>query len=117
MDIQFRTYPILSPLRGYIQKIWVFESSNKLNVAGTHRIALVGMSDSPSIVDAEKNAPVGIAGVEFSPMGAYRFFHFNLKDIANKLYSLTDLLSKTAKEMEDKLQEQPDIESLLGRIS
>jgi AraC-like DNA-binding protein len=77
-------------------------------IAKTHTLALVGMSDCPSIVDAETNGPVGIIGVEFSSLGAYRFFHFNLNNIANRLYHLSDLLHPVAKELEATLQDSPD---------
>lgn len=142
MDIQFRTYPIPPQLKGYIYKIWVFESSQpmpnddmklvvptgrllmiipfrngltgrkngKMYIAKNHTIALVGMSDCPSIVDAETDGPVGIIGVEFSSLGAYRFFHFNLNNIANQLYHLSDLLHPVAKELEATLQDSPDVD-------
>jgi AraC-like DNA-binding protein len=137
MDIKFRTYLVLPQLKGYIHKIWSFESpgpmpaddmklvvpngrllmvmpfcnglvgtmNNKLHLAKTNQIALVGMSGNPTIVDAESEGPVGIAGVEFTPAGAYRFFHFNLKNISNQLQHLTNLQPSQAHELEEKLQE------------
>jgi AraC-like DNA-binding protein len=77
--------------------------NDKLHILKNHRIALIGMSDHPSIVDAETNGPIGTAGVEFSSLGAYRFFHFNLKNIANQLHYLTDILSSSARVLEEKL--------------
>ncbi len=145
MQISFRTYPVLALLKGYIHKIWIFESCRPMPdddmklvvpngrllmvipfrngllgkkdgrsyVAKTHSISLVGMSDSPSIVDAVANAPVGIIGVEFSPLGAYRFFRMNMSTLAQKLNKLTDMLPTIASDLEDKLQEQPNLEEKL----
>jgi AraC-type DNA-binding domain-containing proteins len=83
----------------------VGKMNNKLHLANTNQIALVGMSGHPSIVDAANDGPVGTVGVEFTAAGAYRFFHFNLSDISNQLQYLTNLLPGQARRLEEKLQE------------
>jgi AraC-like DNA-binding protein len=145
MDIKFQNVIPVQPLRGYIEKIWVFESSqpmpnddmklvvpngrlllvipfrngligkmdNRHHFAKTNKMALVGMADRASIVDAETSGPTGTIGIEISPRGAYRFFHIRLKDIKNELQYLTDVLGETAKEIEEKIAEQ---ESIRGKI-
>lgn len=92
----------------------VGKKDGKLYIARTHKIALVGMSDSPSVVDAESDGPVGIAGVEFNSIGAYRFFRFNLKSIANQLFYLSDLLSSAVCVLEEELENTPGINAKIG---
>ena len=142
MDIKFRTITPIPPLKGYIEKIWVFESSermpnddmklvvpngrllliipfcnglvgkkdNKNYLAKVNRIALVGISDKASVVDAETDSPTGIIGVEFNAIGAYRFFHLRLKEIKNELYYLADILGKTARDIEERIADQQNMD-------
>lgn len=76
---------------------------NKHHLVTNNRLALVGMSDRPSIVDAETNGPTGTIGIEINATGAYRFFHFNLGGIRNDLYYLTDIVGNVAGEIEQRL--------------
>ena len=126
-------------LQGYIEKMWVFESSGKpLNedmklivpngliklvvpfknglsgkMHGWHHlskensITVIGMTDLPSIVESETDAPAGTIGVEFSPKGAYRFFHLKHVDIKNRIHPLTDLLGKVATQLEQRIGNTP----------
>jgi AraC-like DNA-binding protein len=142
MEIRFRQFTPLSPLKGYIENIWAFESSGPLPgddlklivpkgrllltvafrngvtglmngilyTAPVYRIVLVGVSNHPTVVDAlERDAPTGSIGFEFSPIGAYRFFHLKLKEIIDKLYHLTDLLGKPAADLEQRIANAPDV--------
>lgn len=138
MEISFQHFYPIHQLKGYIEKIWVFESSepmpdddmklvvpngrllliipfkngiigkmgNKLHFAKPNEIALVGMSDRSSIVDAAMKGPTGTIGVEINPVGAYRFFHIRLKDIKNGSHHLADILGKTARGIEERIAEQ-----------
>jgi len=72
-----------------------------------NRLALVGMCDNSSIVDAAANAPLATIGVEISPTGAYRFFHLRLKEIKNKLYYLSDILGDKVNRIEERIAELP----------
>lgn len=122
-------------LKGYIEKLWVFESdgrvpnddmklvvpngliklmvpfrnglSGKMNgwyhLSKEHSITLIGMSDLPAIVDSEKDSTVGTIGVEFSPQGAYRFFHLRHSEIKNQIHPLTDILGNIAKQLEEEI--------------
>jgi AraC-like DNA-binding protein len=135
MPIVFRLFPVFLPLKGFIEKIWLFESSSRLPgddlklivpdgrslllipyrnglmgkmggkeyVAKENKITLVGICDNPSVVDSQTDAATGSIGVQFSPLGLYRFFHIHLKDIKNDLNYLTDLLGKTAKDIEQQI--------------
>ena len=84
--------------------------NDKFHLVKNNKIALIGIADVPSIVDAETDGPTGTIGVEISAIGAYRFFHFSLKEIKNRLYYLTDILCKIATEVERKLQDFENID-------
>jgi hypothetical protein len=142
LEIKFRQISPIWQLKGFIDKIWVFESNepmsrddmklvvpngrlllvipfrngitgqmdSKYYVTPENRIALIGMSDRPSIVDAEMQGPTGTIGVEISAMGAYRFFHLRLKDIKNQLHSLSDIVGKAGSIIEQRISEAQSID-------
>lgn len=87
------------------------QMGDKYYETSTNKIALVGMSDQSSIVDAQTQGPVASIGVEITAMGAYRFFHLRLKDIKNALHPLPDILGKAASIIEQQLAETPAINS------
>ena len=60
-------------------------------------ITLTGMMDVPVMLDADEDLATETIGIEFTPKGAYRFFHFTLHDIQNGIYSLTELLGREGK--------------------
>ena len=62
-----------------------------------HDITLTGLIDVPVILNVDKDVATETIGIEFSPQGAYRFFHFTLNDIQNQIYSLSDVLGNTGK--------------------
>lgn len=133
--MKFRLFEPISPLKGYINKIWAFESNeplpdddmklivpngrlllllpfknglvgekgSKKYFAKQNKMALVGISDCPSVVDSETQGPAGTIGVEINPIGSYRFFHLKLGDIKNELNDLTDLIGKSAGMVERKI--------------
>ena len=65
----------------------------------SNSIMLVGVTDTPRIINDAKNNPSGTIGIEFNPEGAYRFFHLNQSELKNKIHSLTDVLGKIAGEL------------------
>ena len=68
-----------------------------------HDITLTGLIDVPVILDVEEDVATETIGIEFNPQGAYRFFHFNLNDIQNQIYSLSDLLANTGKRLVEEI--------------
>jgi AraC-like DNA-binding protein len=66
-------------------------------------ITLAGLIDVPVILDAEEDVATGTIGIEFNPKGAYRFFHFKLNEIQNKIYSLNDILGDTGKRLVEEI--------------
>lgn len=75
-----------------------------------NKMTLIGICDLPSIVDVKEDAPSGTIGVEFSPLGAYRFFKLPQSSIRNQIYNLEDVLGKTVREIEHKIGEAQSIE-------
>ncbi|HTF80275.1 MAG TPA: helix-turn-helix domain-containing protein [Cytophagales bacterium] len=84
------------------------------HVSAEHHITLIGVSDIPSRVDYLNDAPTGSIGVEFSPLGAYRFFKINLSEIKNKIFHLESVIGNVAKELEERVS---NVESVAGKVS
>ena len=74
-----------------------------------NKVTLIGMCDQPSVVDVEQDAPSGTIGIEFMPLGAYRFFGLNHKDITNTIYNFEDVFGKVATELEARIADSSDI--------
>lgn len=79
------------------------------HISTEHQVTLIGICDSPSIVDTVHNAPSGTIGIEFSPVGAYRFFRLRQSELKNKILPLEDVLGKTAAELQQCLGNTPGL--------
>lgn len=66
-------------------------------------ITLTGLVDVPVILDVDEDVATETIGIEFSPQGAYRFFHFTLNDIQNQIYSLSDVLGNAGKSLVEQI--------------
>jgi AraC-like DNA-binding protein len=75
-----------------------------------HDITLTGFIDVPVILDVDEDVTTETIGIEFSPQGAYRFFHFTLNDIQNQIYSLTDLLGNTGKLLAEQINNTTSVQ-------
>lgn len=64
-----------------------------------HDISLTGLVDVPVILDVDEDMATQTIGIEFSPKGAYRFFHFALDDIQNQIYSVSDVLGNVGRRL------------------
>ena len=141
--MQFRNISIHPLLRGYIEKMWLFESDGKAlsddiklivpngrikiavpyrnaiiaaadgcpHLTKEHSVTLVGLFDKPSTMDIAADESSGTVCAELSPVGAYRFFHLQLSDIKNGYFSLTDILGRIAKQLEEQIANAETIES------
>lgn len=69
----------------------------------TNQLTLIGVSDTPFFVDAEEDAPSGTIGVEFSPLGAYRFFRLKLSELKNQIFLTNEVLNKKVREIEERI--------------
>jgi AraC-like DNA-binding protein len=133
-------------LKGYIEKMWLFESSGKMPVddlklvvpngniklsvafrngivaamnrqvftSKEHNINLTGLADVPVILDVEEDIATGTIVVEFSPHGAYRFFHIALNEIQNQIHPLTDILGTVAKQLGEQIS---NVERVEGKVA
>jgi len=73
-------------------------------------ISLTGLVDVPVILDVDEDVATGTLGVEFSPQGAYRFFHLSLKEIKNQIHQLTDIVGDKARQLEEHIANAETIE-------
>ncbi len=133
-------------LKGYIEKMWLFQSSGKMPVedlklvvpnghiklsvafrngivaaikgqpfiSKEQNISLTGLVDVPVILDVDEDVATGTIVVEFSPQGAYRFFHLSFSDIKNQICPLTDILGIVAQKLEEQIS---NIESVEGKVA
>jgi len=73
--------------------------NGKLFSSKEHDITLTGLVDVPVILDVDGDVMTETIGIEFSPKGTYRFFHFTLNEIQNQIYSLSDVLGNLGKQL------------------
>jgi len=73
--------------------------NGKVYASKEHDITLTGLVDVPVILDAEADTHTETIGIEFNPQGVYRFFHFNLNEIQNRICSLSDLADNKGKQL------------------
>ncbi|MFT3934985.1 MAG: helix-turn-helix domain-containing protein [Chitinophagaceae bacterium] len=133
--MRFNNIMPVKELQGYIEKIWLFESSGKMpaedmklvvpngNIKLTisyrngivasmngktfsskeQDITLTGLVDTPVILDMEQDCITETIGIEFNPQFVYRFFHFNLHEIQNGIYSLSDIMSGAGRQLTESI--------------
>jgi AraC-like DNA-binding protein len=75
-----------------------------------HDITLTGLVDVPVILDVDEDVATETIGIEFSPQGAYRFFHFTLNDIQNQIYSLSDVLGNIGKRLAEQINNATSVQ-------
>ncbi len=80
-----------------------------LQRAKEDKMMLIGIHDLPILVDFERNYPSAMLGIEFSPLGAYRFFHLRQTEIKNRSFLLTDIMDKTILKIEEQIANAGDI--------
>lgn len=84
--------------------------NGKTFVSKQHDITLTGLIDVPVILDVDEDVATETIGIEFSPRGAYRFFHFALHDIQNKIFSVSDLLGNLGKRLVEQMNNTRSVE-------
>jgi AraC-like DNA-binding protein len=146
MQMRFQNIEPHPLLKGYIEKMWVFETSGKMpaddlklvvpngnikltvafrnginaaingKLLGTKEqcISLTGLIDVPVILDVDKDMATGTLCAEFSPQGAYRFFHLSLNEIKNQIHPLTDIIGTVAKQLEEQIS---NVEGVEGKVA
>jgi AraC-like DNA-binding protein len=66
-------------------------------------ITLIGMSDISAIVEAESDGAHSTLCIEFSAIGAYRFFRFDLCEMSNRVLPLTEVLGHHASQVQEEV--------------
>lgn len=72
------------------------------------------MADGPAKVDLEHEGPAGNITVEFTAIGAYRFFNSPLGELTNGIFCFSDVFQKASEELEERLT---DASSLPSRVT
>jgi len=79
-----------------------------------HDITLTGLIDVPVVLNVDKDVATETIGIEFSPRGAYRFFHFSLHDIHNQIYSVSDLLGNMGKQLIEQMNNTRSVQQKIA---
>jgi len=79
-------------------------------------ITLIGIADSPAIVDVEYDAPHVNIGIEFSPLGAYSIFNLRHAELKNKIYPLDDVFGKEVARINERLANTESIRQKIDII-
>ena len=69
---------------------------DKTFVLGENELKLSGLIDTPVILDSQEDVPTGTIGIEFHPLGAYRFFYLRYADLKNQIVDLDELIGSRA---------------------
>jgi AraC-like DNA-binding protein len=92
---------LLVPFRNGLQG----KKGDKIYTAQENRIAVVGITDTPSQINPLIDGPTGTIGIELSALGAYRFLKIRMNDLRNQLFYLRDLLGKQAMQLEERMED------------
>jgi AraC-like DNA-binding protein len=79
-------------------------------------IIIIGICDTPAIVDLEHDAPHGNIGIEFSPTGAYRLFRVRQAELKNRIFLIEEILGKSAKEMQEAIANTGEVDGKIRMI-
>jgi hypothetical protein len=79
-------------------------------------ITLIGIADSPAIVDVQDDAPHGNIGIEFSPLGAYRIFNLRHAELKNRIHLLEDVFGKNARELQEIISNIPSVPQKISKV-
>ena len=85
------------------------ENNEYLQVATKDKLMLIGINDLPLFVDFKRDEPSAMLEIEFSPLGAYLFFHLRQSEIKNRSFLLTDVLNKNALQIEEQIANAQDV--------
>jgi len=69
-----------------------------------NQLSFTGLVDTSVMLDPHEDAPTNTIVIEFNPL-AYRLFHVSYADVKNQIVEMTDMIGKTAEELESQLAE------------
>lgn len=142
MHISLKHIPIHPILKGYVEKLWVFEASGRVpstdmklivpngmvklvipfknglegqregysRLSKNNQMTLIGVSDTPFIVDAQHDEPAGTIGIEFSPLGAYRFFNLKQSELKNHIFMIDEVFNRAVSEIQEQIANCPRVD-------
>lgn len=64
-----------------------------------HQLTVSGLIDEPVRLDPQDDVPTCTIGVEFKPLGAYRFFRLGYSELKNQILPLEDLIGSSATDL------------------
>jgi len=143
--MRYRTFPPSPRLARYLECFWTLESQEKTSIASPERILPDGcvelifnladlfkryhfdgaMEMQPRTIIAgqmqhhaliEPAGRVKLFGVRFHPGGAYRFLHFPLSELTNKIISFDDVWSRFGKELAEKIEASRSVRERINLI-
>jgi AraC-like DNA-binding protein len=74
-----------------------------LKPSAINQMTLVGVNDTPFIVDTQQDVASGTIGVEFKPHGAYRFFNVKQSELRNQIFHTPEVIGSAGKEIEERM--------------
>ncbi len=89
---------------------FIAQRGNYSKLSAINQMTLVGVNDTPFIVDTEQDAASGTIGVEFSPHSAYRFFRLKQSELRNQIFHTYEILDKAGKEIEERMADTAILE-------
>lgn len=77
--------------------------NNRQYVNGENRFSLVGICDTPSIIDSQDDGRTASIGIEFNPIGFYRFFKMPASEFKNDLNLFSAISGKEVVDLENEI--------------
>jgi len=101
---------------GNFKLAFAYRNGIGTNIAGNsflmpeNQLTLSGLIDEPVQLDAQDDIPTGTIGVEFKPLGAYRFFRLGYTELKNQILPLEDLVGPTVTHLRWRMAEATTVE-------
>src|SRR5574338_707400 len=76
---------------------FIARRGNYSRLSSINQMTLVGVNDTPFIVDNNQDIASGTVGVEFSPHAAYRFFRIRQSELRNRIYYTPEVIGNAGK--------------------
>ncbi|MGO4293090.1 helix-turn-helix domain-containing protein [Chitinophaga sp. RAB17] len=81
--------------------------------SGEKKLTLIGNSDVYSHVSQTYDSGFQTIGIEFSPRGAYRFFRFDLEEIANCAMTFDTVFGSKTNELQEKINDAETVDTCI----
>jgi len=81
-----------------------------------YQLTLSGLIDEPVQLDTQDDIPTGTIGVEFKPLGAYRFFRLGYAELKNQILPLEDMVGSSVTRLRWRMAEAATVELKVGLL-